>query len=397
MQKKLIALAIAGLSSTAAFAQSNVTVYGVVDLTVENVKASGATTPTAAAARPADLASRNRVTSNSSYLGFKGEEGLGNGLKAKFLFEAGFNPDNGGGALTGSTRDGWVALESGFGEVRLGQYNTAVRSIGSTIDFAPGYTGIGTISNLIGTFRGIKTGSDDRISNAVGYFSPNFSGFQVSAQYGANEGKLSASNNGTTLVEQQTGKRYDLGATYNNGPLFVGLAYDKATDPAIVTAANATIVTGVAGFPATNTTSNSSIKNTRLGAKYTFPSATTISALWDQQKITLNSLNDAAHSGSVKRSAWQLGVKQDFGVQSVYVTYVKAGDVKGGTALTDTGAKQWTLGYLYNLSKRTQVKAYYTSLKNEANNNTDFYNGGLTGVANGADPKGYGVGLRHSF
>jgi hypothetical protein len=38
MQKKLIALAVAGLASTGAFAQANVTVYGVADATFDVVK-----------------------------------------------------------------------------------------------------------------------------------------------------------------------------------------------------------------------------------------------------------------------------------------------------------------------------------------------------------------------
>ena len=61
MQKKIIALAIAGLASTAAFAQTNVTIYGVADATFDSVKATGSSDGSAA-----DFKNRNRVTSNSS-------------------------------------------------------------------------------------------------------------------------------------------------------------------------------------------------------------------------------------------------------------------------------------------------------------------------------------------
>ncbi|MDE2598357.1 MAG: porin [Rhodocyclaceae bacterium] len=393
MQKKLIALAVAGLASSAAFAQSNVTVYGVVDVTFENVKADDAAKTPANNAAAINIPSRNRVTSNSSYIGFKGEEALGNGLKAKFLFESGFTADN-GGALSGG-RDSYVALGSNFGEVRLGQYNTAVRTLGSTIDFAPGYTGIGAISNVIGTLGGVKTGSDDRISNAVGYFSPNWSGFQVSAIYGANENKTDGSADGT--VTSKNNNRYDLGASYTNGGLYVGAAYGESKDN--ITAANANTVTG--NTYGTNGL-NSKLKNTRIGAKYTFAATgTSISALWDQQKAELNQFNNAAISGDVKRDAWEIGVKQDFGAHSIYGTFAKANDLKfNGNKADNTGVKSYTLGYLYNFSKRTSLKAYYTALKNDANIGTDFYNnpvsGGTPGAV-GADPKGYGVGLRHSF
>lgn len=68
MQKKLIALAVAGLASTGAFAQSNVTVYGVADATFDVVKIAGDANN--------ELGNTTRVSSNSSYIGFKGATGL---------------------------------------------------------------------------------------------------------------------------------------------------------------------------------------------------------------------------------------------------------------------------------------------------------------------------------
>lgn len=66
MQKKIIALAVAGLMSGAAFAQSNVTVYGVVDLGQAWVKTDGAV------AANKDQDSVGRLDNNSSHIGFKG-------------------------------------------------------------------------------------------------------------------------------------------------------------------------------------------------------------------------------------------------------------------------------------------------------------------------------------
>ena len=78
MQKKIIALAVAALASSAAFAQTNVTIYGVADATFDSVRATGST----GNSDRLDYNNRNRVTANSSYIGFKGVEDLGNGLKA---------------------------------------------------------------------------------------------------------------------------------------------------------------------------------------------------------------------------------------------------------------------------------------------------------------------------
>src|ERR1017187_10704872 len=105
MQKKLIALAIAGLSSVA-FAQPNVTVYGVADVSIESVGANGAKSGTSESGTNANLGNSARVNSNSSYIGFKGTEDLGNGLKALFQFETGFAADV--GTYNGAGRDTYV-------------------------------------------------------------------------------------------------------------------------------------------------------------------------------------------------------------------------------------------------------------------------------------------------
>ena len=107
MQKKLIALAVAGLASSAAFAQTNVTVYGIADGTFDYVWQSGSKArsesatqnysaigvPTTSASLPfrsrGTMLTFTRVQANSSYIGFKGSEDLGNGLKAIFQYETG--------------------------------------------------------------------------------------------------------------------------------------------------------------------------------------------------------------------------------------------------------------------------------------------------------------------
>jgi predicted porin len=94
MQKKLIALAVASLASGAAFAQTNVTIYGIVD--AGYVYSWG--DPGRVAGTRFDNAGANIRGTNTfsgvqsgllagSRIGFKGEEALGNGLKAIFTLE----------------------------------------------------------------------------------------------------------------------------------------------------------------------------------------------------------------------------------------------------------------------------------------------------------------------
>lgn len=374
MQKKLIALAVAGLASGAAFAQSNVTIYGVADASWESVKAESAT-----AGSKADVASRSRLSSNSSLLGFKGTEDLGNGLKAVFQFEGGVSLDT--GLSTFSARDTFVGLAGGFGTVVAGNLTHPIRAFGAKVDQNPGATGIAFAGSIFGEVNGVKTGTDDRASNTLAYVSPSFNGFSATAAYVNGENKKNAEQNGNASI---TSNQWQLAGQYDNGPLFVGIGYHEAKDPQVASALGAAPATGV-GY-------GDKLKATRIAATYKLPSNTTLAALWDQQKYTTS---PALGNGvDTKRTAWFVGATQEFGNIAAYLQYARANNLTG---TNDTGARLWTIGADYKLSKRTMVKAYYADLRNEANAKYDFYVNGVGSVAAGADPKGFGVGLRHTF
>jgi predicted porin len=389
MQKKLIALAVAGLVSAPVFAQSNVTVYGVVDATLENVRAKGASN------NAPDVKNRNRVTSNSSLIGFRGVEDLGNGLSAIFQIESGFNAD-GTGTSTLATRDTFVGLKGGFGTLQAGKITSFMRAAGAKVDFNPGATGIAFTGSAYGTIGGMKTPIDVRLDNAVAYTSPSFNGAAVQFVYAAGENRLSAAQNGGESVNANA---YQLAGAYENGPIYAMAGYALHKDPRNALMASA--LSGVVpGF-------SDELKDFRVAAKYAFPSNTTVSALYDRAKYEVSALGGDA---DVKRNAWMVGVEQKFGGnQAAYVQYTRSNDLKGDICdVSDcdrTGFAQWTLGYTYALSKRTMVKAYYTRLNNERDSDVDFYltgvgtsaAGGNSFVSAGADPTGFGVGLRHSF
>src|SRR5574343_1416151 len=98
MQKKIIALAVAGLS-TAAFAQTNVTIYGVADVSGQGTTITGAKAP----ASPQTDGSTFNLQSNSSLIGFKGTEDLGNGVKALFQAETNLNLNGGSTGVSVNT------------------------------------------------------------------------------------------------------------------------------------------------------------------------------------------------------------------------------------------------------------------------------------------------------
>src|SRR2546426_8228206 len=89
MQKKLLALAVAGaLAPAAAMAQSTVEIYGRANLGIDNWKATGATLGTG------NFAARTRIYDSGSRLGFRVNEGLGGGMRAFVVMESGVNVDS---------------------------------------------------------------------------------------------------------------------------------------------------------------------------------------------------------------------------------------------------------------------------------------------------------------
>lgn len=378
MQKKLIALAVAGMAAAPAFAQSSVTVYGIVDLTMERVQANNSNGPGNVTLEQ-DSFSATRQQANSSYIGFKGTEDLGNGLKALFQIETGFNPDSATSSSIGS-RDSYIGLTGGFGTVLMGTLTHPVRAFGAKHDYNPGATGIGFTGAIFGELNGFHSGTDDRAKNIVAYVSPSFSGFSVTGAFIAGENRnqtseFNATDNGGSAKEKN---QYQLAAQYANGPAFVGVGYHVIKD-----------YTDVPGG-----TSAKDYKDVRIMGQFDFGQGTSISALWDRQGVS-----DGAAALS-KRSAWSLGVRHAMGPHAIHAAYAKANEQAD---VDDTSAKMWTVGYEYSLSKRTMVKAYYANLKNDDNARYDFYTapvgtyGSNTSAQPDVDVSGFGVGLRHAF
>ena len=116
MQKKLIALAVAGIASGTAFAQSNVTIYGIADMSYVNYSDANAN----------GVGSTHQINSGqwkTSRFGLKGSEDLGNDLSAIFQMEFAMKMDVNNEPIT--QRPSWVGLRSkSLGEIRAGNHNT---------------------------------------------------------------------------------------------------------------------------------------------------------------------------------------------------------------------------------------------------------------------------------
>ena len=409
MNKKLLALAVAAAVSAPAVAladDSTVTLYGTLNMDFENVKADGA------AGTGANLPSRNRVSQNSSNIGFRGTEPLGGGLNAIFQLEQGVNIDTGAtSASAGSfaTRNSNVGLSGGFGTIFFGNWDTPYKS--STLPIDAFYaTGIAyyadvlsgdstpTTSNGANGFTGPdRRGFDRRQNNSVQYWTPNLSGFQGRIAYSANEQKANA----TATTPSVDPKLWSLAGTYANGPLLLTATYEKHDEYA--NTGNSVI--------GTKTTSD---KGSKLGAQYEFPTGTTVGVIYEQLKYTGNigatglpknltgpgglTAAQVAGANEAKLEAYYVSVRQAFGPSTIRADFGADRGLKvDGTKISNSKAATFAIGYSYSFSKRTDFYALYTRLKNDDNSRNDFAVNGIGGVANGADPQGFGVGLRHAF
>ena len=287
----------------------------------------------------------NSGNQSSSRLGFKGTEDIGNGLKAVFNIEAGVALDTGASDAALFGRRAVVGLAGDFGSIMVGREYTPIADVAKETDvFGQGFYG----SNLNAFGAGRLT---RRISNSVNYKSNSMSGFKVGAAYSA--GETSSGPSGTLK---------GIMADYNGGGFYVGVGYH--TFERLTTGNDKELIVG-AGFKtgafevkgnymeADPTGANNKFEQINVGAAYTM----------DAHKFFANYQTDKL----------------------------------------ETGAKAHGLAvaYQYSLSKRTNVYASYSMLRNNATGlfgmNSASTNVTPPATAPGADPKALALGIRHAF
>ena len=197
MKKTLVLSALAAACVAPAFAQSSVTAYGRLNVTLESRKTGDVTD--------------KGVFNNASRIGFKGTEDLGGGLKAGFQIETGFNPATGAAAGTFWGRQSEINLSGSFGMIRLGNFTS--EAYFATADYVSMHNHDTGVSE--DKLYGANVGS----SNKVAYRTPAFSG--LVAELAVREANAAGAG----------GERgYDLAVNYDAGALHLGLGADKLGD-----------------------------------------------------------------------------------------------------------------------------------------------------------------------
>ncbi len=314
MKKSLIALAVLGASSVA-FAASNVTLYGVVDMSVVGSKANHV--------GDATVTMESGFRSGSRW-GIKGVEDLGNGYNVGFVLESGFTADDGvsaqGGRLFG--RESQVYVQGGFGKLGFGRFGSLASGAGSyhmLTGWALGtsYTQ-GSWKNVFGTLR---------VNNAVAYMTPNFGGLTLGAMYSNSD----AENDDSTNKWSKNNHYYGVGAKYANGPLTSSLIFEVQQQKAAADNKNAKY-------------------NVDFGFAYDLGSITPMFAYrydWQDEGQKLNTFGLSAKA-PVAGGTVMAGVRYYLGKDD------------GAAAGEEDKLRSWTINaaYEYPLSKRTTVWGY---------------------------------------
>ena len=230
MKKSLLAVAVAAALPAVAQAQSSVTLYGILDASVEysNDEANSLVNAATGALTAGDDTLRlNSGTQSGSRFGVRGSEDLGGGLKAVFTIEHRLAVD------TGSTQGGlfntgngqfwngqaWVGLAGGWGQLTAGRQYTPIFWALLPADFA-GYGFYNNWAGFSGTgFSVVTPQGPIRIDNSLSYKSPTFGGLTVYAAYAFGEQTNSLPTNG---VGGGSGDIMGIAAGWQLGGLYLG-------------------------------------------------------------------------------------------------------------------------------------------------------------------------------
>jgi len=402
MQKKLIAAAVAGVlaAPVIAQAQSTVQIYGVAEWEYGVIDQGNG---------------RPRVDYNEStgsYLGFKGEESLGGGLSAWFQCET--TMDIRAFDQVGlCSRNSGLGLKGGFGNVWGGRWHTPFSRI---YDFAQvgsettGILGVARIHGNSGSTSFADNGGNGgsyarsqfrrRETCLTTYETPRMGGFMlgVAASCGnaASDGHTTTPTGGTASAATDLGANkkprvYSIAGTYAQGPLQVGLGYQRHVNVGPYNIAAAAELTDRAWG---------------ASARYTFGPVVAAMTYMDRKWETTATTD-------LKNRTWTLGAEWTIaGPHELHAYYGRTNDASGsgiatgvagnggitaGATTNDTGYNVWSLAYKYSFSKRTSAKFGYVRYDNDTNSSAVRPYNAAALIGNGQATDAWALVVKHRF
>ncbi|MBP1626399.1 MAG: hypothetical protein H6Q00_874 [Holophagaceae bacterium] len=411
MKNRLSLLLVAGAIALPAVAadapKMEWSLYGTLVTELNSVKVTGSTDDTR------DLDSRNRFSCATSNVGFKGSMQATSDIKVIWQVESSVGVD-GDAPSTWAGRNTGLGLETKFGTILAGYWDTPYKdvvmkmgpmpaSLASDVSIitTPGFRTIGTVSATKPAGNSGDAIFNRRQGNSVQYWSPAFQGFQAKLMYSMNEGK--AANNAANPSINPTLLSGTVSYSNKALGLTVLYGYEQHNDYFGLNAMMNDATALSAGSTSSKDTGH------LLAVYYALPTKTRICGVVEQLKYTV----DGATSGNseYKRTAWYLIASQEIDAHKVWAGFGMAGkgtltNAAGAEVTTSSefGAKQYTLGYAYNLTKGVSLFANVFGVINDENatySPMPPVGGGAAGastnVYQNGDTKGFGGGLLYKF
>jgi len=369
MKKSLLAIAIA--AAVPAVASAQVVVSGII---------KGGFSSTSYSNGASNNGTGSGLNDGSSRVIFSATEKIGD-LEAFFQMDTRFRvDDNGGGAGTPAPTSGvasqiatgntFVGIRSGMGAIQIGKMDThycagtdqhgimataLTHSSCGFVGYVNGNSGISAIANA------------SRSTNVIRYTSPSVSGFTVQLNYstawqGGSEVIGTPGKGGATHGQ----------VTYNAGPIVAGISNWNAKNEAETDGQTGLTVWGSYQFGPLN-----------------------VGLTWDESSKGLG-------AAKFERVVTSVPVRYTIGSGTLMATWSRADDGKtAGKTVADTGATLFSIGYAYDLSKRTSIGISYGAMNNDKAAAYGLYTqAGLSGMGApvaGQDQKQTYVGVRHTF
>jgi len=373
MKKTLLAAALIVGFAGVAQAETSVTMYGILDTGYgyQNYKfdKNNVTYKNTGSGLTSGIFNGNRW-------GVRGSEDLGNGLRAIFNLEAGFDIGNGNTNDSDKLfhRQAWVGLASdSWGTLTMGrQYN-----IGTATTYANNM-GV-SMGDMDKTFGGLGLGN--RMDNSFKYMTPSFSGFQLGVAYGnANKNVSRLEVAGVSASISDRSNWLSTGLKYANGPINVAASYDRASNSLDNATTNWTI-SGSYDFEVVKLAlAYGQDRYGKLG--------------WGGDSMTggvAGAARGLAALGAIgndfKSSNYYVGLSAPVGTGTLAATWNRSSSNLDDADKWGDNAKAqniYHLNYSYPLSKRTKVYAYGS------------YGTGIAYI-DGLKGREAGVGLNHQF
>jgi predicted porin len=349
-------LVIATAPAGAQTSTSSVNIYGIVDACVARSALGNSTLK---------LLSGGCLYGNR--LGFRGSEDLGGGQRAYFNLEQGFGIDTGTLAQAGRAfgRKALLGLAGGWGAVEMGRDYAPAFYLVQPID--PMGLGIGTASSTIWT--GSPSTTAARVDNMINYLSPNWGGVSLRVQYAPGEQPAPAPGRSRDVL--------GMNVLYRSAGTLVGLSYSRISDA----------------------TATASDRATTVGVRQEF-GGFTLAAIaqfgaWEGSRTAVAPASSSAMFSRDYRS-YLVGGSLKVGAAGVInASFKKYDDRSSG----NFDADQTSVAYVHSLSRRTDLYAAYSELKNKKASSYSVSDASTayTTVSNGAKTSLLTFGIKHVF